>query len=105
MLFLLSQLCTAEYLGDTGAKETGGKETRVKAMGVRETGGKVSRGKVTEVQFCQETGGKGDRLIGERENDNILPGVKAAGQNVMEGIQWKSYQFQMLNFRRVNLTI
>ncbi|KAI0216655.1 hypothetical protein LSAT2_031353 [Lamellibrachia satsuma] len=101
----MSTSCVHEYLGDTGAKETGGKETRVKAMGVRETGGKVSRGKVTGAQFSQETGGKGDRLMGERENDNSLPGDKAAGQNVMEGIQWKSYQFQMLNFRRVNLTI
>ena len=26
-----------------------------------------------------------------RETDNSLPGDKAAGQNVMEGIQWKSY--------------
>ena len=76
----------------------GGKEKRVKAMGVRETGGKVSRGKVTGAQFCQETGGKGDRLMGERENDNNLPGDKAAGQNVMEGIH-----FQMLNFRRIRI--
>ena len=45
-------------------KETGGKETKVKAMGVRETGGKA-----TGTQFSQEMGGKGDRLIGEREND------------------------------------
>ena len=74
-------------------------------MGVRETGGTVSRGKVTGAQFSQETIGKGDRLMSERENDNSLPGDKAAGQNVMEGIQWKSNQFQMLNFRRVNLTI
>ena len=29
--------------------------------------------------------------MGERETDNSLPGDKAAGQNVMEGIQWKSY--------------
>ena len=43
----MSTSCVHEYLGDTGAKEMGGKETRVKAMGVRETGGKVSRGKVT----------------------------------------------------------
>ena len=27
----------------------------------------------------------------ERENDNSVPGDKAAGQNVMEGIQRKSY--------------
>ena len=29
--------------------------------------------------------------MGERETDNSLPGDKAAGQNVMEGIQRKSY--------------
>ena len=29
--------------------------------------------------------------MGEREIDNSLPGEKAAGQNVTEGIQWKSY--------------
>ena len=75
----------------TGAKETGGKETRVKAMGVRETGGKVSGGKATGAQVSQEKGGKGDRLMGERETDNSLPGDKAVGQNVMEGIQLKSY--------------
>ena len=46
----------------------------MKAMGVRETGGKASRGKVTGAQFSQETGGKGDQLMGERENDNSLPG-------------------------------
>ena len=34
-------------LGETGAKEMGGKETRVMAMGVRNTGGKESRGKAT----------------------------------------------------------
>ena len=69
----------------------GGKETIVKAMGVRETGGKVSRGKATGAQVSQEMGGKGDRLMGEREIDNSLPGDKAAGQNVTEGIQRKSY--------------
>ena len=63
----MSTSCVHEYMGDTGAKETVGKETRVKAMGVRETGGKVSRGKVTGAQFSQETGGKGDRLMGETE--------------------------------------
>ena len=43
------------------------------------------------MQVSQETGGKGDRLMGEREIDNSMPGDKAAGQNVMEGIQQKSY--------------
>ena len=86
----MSTSCVHEYLGETGAKETGGKETRVKVMGVREIGGKVSGGKATGAQFSL-TGGKGGRLMGERENDNRLPGDKAAGQNVMEGIQRKSY--------------
>ena len=34
----------------------------------------------------RETGGKGDRLMGERKTDNSLPSDKAAGQNVMEGM-------------------
>ena len=43
-------------------------------------------------QVNQETGGKGDRLMSEREPDNSLPpSDKAAGQNVMEGIHLKSY--------------
>ena len=51
---------------------------------MRETGGSVSGGKVM--------GGKGDRLMSEREPDKSLsPSDKAAGQNVMEGIHWKSY--------------
>ena len=70
-----------------------GEETIVKAMGVRETRGKVSGGKATGAQVSQETGGKGDRLMSERERepDNSLPpSDKAAGQNVMEGIHRKS---------------
>ena len=43
------------------------------------------------MQDSQEMGGKGDRLMGEREIDNSLPGDKTAGQNVTEGIQKKSY--------------
>ena len=66
---------------------TGGKETRVKTLGVSETGGKAMG-----AQVSQETGGKGDSLMGEREIDNsLLPGDKAAWQNVTEGIQRKSY--------------
>ena len=79
-----------------GVGETGGKETRVKAMGAREMGGKVKGTKVSGVkatgaQESQETGGKADRLMCERKIDNSLPGDKAAGQNVMEGIKRKSY--------------
>ena len=41
----------------------------VKAMGVRETGGKVSGGKATGAQVSQESGGKCDSLMGERERE------------------------------------
>ncbi|KAI0213181.1 Prothrombin [Lamellibrachia satsuma] len=81
-------------VGETVAKESGGggKETIVKAMGVRETGGVVSGRKATGAQVSQETGGKGEMLMREREPDNSLPpSNKAAGQNVMEGIHRKSY--------------
>ena len=47
--------------------------------------------KATGAQESQETGGKADRLMGERKIDNSLPGDKAAGQNVTEGIKRKSY--------------
>ena len=39
----------------------------VKVIGVRETGVKVSGGKATGAQVRQETGGKGDNLMSERE--------------------------------------
>ena len=39
----------------------------------------------------QERGEKVDTLISEREIDNSLPGDKAAGQNMTEGIQRKGY--------------
>ena len=48
--------------------------------------------KATGVQVSQETGGKGEMLLSEREPDNSLPpSDKAAGQTVMEGIHRKSY--------------
>ena len=49
-------------------------------------------------QVSQETGGKGDRLTGERaiEIDNRLPSDKAAGQNVMEGIHRKIYSEEVI---------
>ena len=51
-------------VGETVAKESGGgKEMIVKAMGVREMGRKA-----TGVQVSQETGGKGDMLMRERES-------------------------------------
>ena len=76
----------------------GGKKTTVKAMGVRETGGRVSGGKATGAQVSQTTGGKGDRLMSEREPDNSLPpSDKTAGHNVMEGIHRKSYYEAVLD--------
>ena len=80
--------------GDDSRDGVGGGlgEMIVKAMGVRETGGKVSGVKATGAQVSQETGGKSDRLMSEREPDNSLPpSDKAAVQNVMEGIHRKSY--------------
>ena len=38
-------------------------------MGVRETGGKVSGGNAIGAQVSQATGGKGDRLMRERERE------------------------------------
>ena len=56
-------------MGDTVAEESGGgEETIVKAMRVRETEWKVSGGKATGAQVSQETGGKGERLMSERES-------------------------------------
>ena len=49
-------------------------------------------GNVTGAQVSQETGGKGEMLMREREPDNSMPpSDKAAGQIVKEGIHRKSY--------------
>ena len=60
----------------TGWNETGGEDTGAKAPGA---------------QYSQETGGKGDMLMDEREMDSMLPGDTTAGQNATEGIRRKSY--------------
>ncbi|KAI0226855.1 hypothetical protein LSAT2_022727 [Lamellibrachia satsuma] len=81
-------------VGETGGKkgvgETGGKTTGVKERGVAETGGKEkgvgeTGGKTTGVKDrgVGETGGK-EKGVGETEG-------KGSGQNVMEGIERKSY--------------
>ena len=70
-------------------KEKGGKAMRVRETAGKATGekGMKARGvKRTGAQDSQETGGKGDMLMGEREMDNMLPGDTTAGQNAMEGI-------------------
>ena len=107
-------------VGETGGKEkgvgeTGGKTTRVKEMGVGETGGKEkgvgeTGGKTTGVKErgVGETGGK-EKGVGETEGKTTgvkergvgetrakewevgETGGKGSGQNVMEGIERKSY--------------
>ena len=102
-------------VGDTGGKEMGGKTTRVKERGVAETGGKEkgvgeTGGKTTGVKErgVAETGGK-EKGVGETggkttgvkergvgETGGKEKGVgetegKGSGQNVMEGIERKSY--------------
>ena len=79
----------------TGRKGTGGKTTRVKERGVGETGGKE--------KGVGETGGKTtgvkERGVGETrakewevgETGAKETGGKGSGQNVMEGIERKSY--------------
>ena len=58
--------------------------------------------KVPGVQDNQETGGKGDTLLGKREMEDILPGGTTAGRNAMqkesdaEGIRRKSFSEVML---------
>ena len=59
--------------------------------GRKATGGKAMRAKAPRAQGSQETGGKGDVLMGEREMYNMLPGDTTLGQNPTEGIRQKSY--------------
>ena len=75
---------------EKGVGEMGGKTTGVKERGVAETGGKEkgvgeTGGKTTGVKErgVGETGGK-EKRVGETEG-------KESGQNVMEGIERKSY--------------
>ena len=87
-------------VGETGGKETGVGETGGKEKGVGETGGKTTGEKEREVG---ETGGKTtgvkEREVGEtrakewevRETGAKETGGKGSGQNVMEGIERKSY--------------
>ena len=82
-------------VGETGGKETGVGETGGKEKGVGETGGKTTGEKEREVG---ETGGKTtgvkEREVGEtraKEWEVGETGAKGSGQNVMEGIERKSY--------------
>ena len=79
-----------------GAKEMGGKamgvkETVGKEMGAKETRGKAPGATSPGAQDSQETGGKGNMLMGEREMDNMLPGDTTERQNATVGIRCKSY--------------
>ena len=64
-----------------GAREMGGEATGAKASGVKATG----------AQENEETGAKGDTLMGERAMDNMVPGGTTAGLNATEGIRRKNY--------------
>ena len=59
--------------------------------GGKATGGKTTGAKAPRTQDSQETGWKGDMLMGEREMNNRLPSDRTAGQNATEGIRRKSY--------------
>ncbi|KAI0212506.1 Acetylcholine receptor subunit alpha-like 1 [Lamellibrachia satsuma] len=75
---------------ETGRKGTGGKTTRVKESGVAETGGKEKGVGETE----GKTTGVKERGVGEtraKEWEVGETGGKGSGQNVMEGIERKSY--------------
>ena len=74
--------------GNETGKDTGGKETG-KATGAKETGGKATESKGTKAtgaQDSQETGGTGDKLMGEKEMDNMLPSDTTEGHNSKEGM-------------------
>ena len=78
---------------ETGRKGTGGKTTGVKERGVGEAGGKEKgvgemRGKTTRERGVGETRAK-EWEVGETGVKET--GGKGSGQNVMEGIEWKSY--------------
>ena len=80
---------------ETGRKETGGKTTGVKERGVGETGGKETGGKTTGVKErgVGETRAKEWEVgeTGRKETGGKETGGKGSGQNVMEGIERKSY--------------
>ena len=75
---------------ERGVGETGGKTTGVKERGVGETGGKEKGVEETE----GKTTGMKERGVGEtraKEWEVGETGGKGSGQNVMEGIERKSY--------------
>ncbi|KAI0224495.1 hypothetical protein LSAT2_024502 [Lamellibrachia satsuma] len=75
---------------ETGRKGMGGKTTRVKERGVGETGGKEKGVGETE----GKTTGVKERGVGDtraKEWEVGATGGKGSGQNVMEGIERKSY--------------
>ena len=80
---------------ETGRKGTGGKTTGVKERGVGETGGKENGvgetgGKTTGVKE-RGVGGTGAKEWEVGETGAKETGGKGSGQNVMEGIERKSY--------------
>ena len=63
---------------EMGSKETKAKETGGKEAGGKDTGAKAPAAKAPGAQYNQETGGKGDMLMGEREMDNMVAGDTTA---------------------------
>ena len=80
---------------ETGRKGTGGKTTGVKERGVGETGGKENG----VGEMGGKTTGVKERGVGEtraKEWEVGETGAKETGQNVMEGIERKSYSAEVI---------
>ena len=58
--------------------------------GWKDVGGKTTGAKATGTKDNQDTGGKGDMLMGKKEKDNMLPSDTTAGQTVTEGNRHES---------------
>ena len=83
-----------------GGKETEGEETGGKETGTKEAGGKVTGAKAPGAQYSQETGRKGDILMGDRAMNDMVPGDTTAGQNATGGIRRKSYSEVVIEWVR-----
>ena len=84
----------------TGRKGTGRKTTGVKETGVRETGGKENGGGDGRENNRSEGEGSGETRVKEREVGETgakETGGKGSGQNMMEGIERKSYSAAVID--------
>ncbi|KAI0220102.1 hypothetical protein LSAT2_028374, partial [Lamellibrachia satsuma] len=60
---------------------------RRQVTGWKDMGGKTTGAKATGTKDNQETGGKGDMLMGKKEMDNLLPSDTTAGQTINPHLQ------------------